>query len=185
MSKFLRKLNKQGVWKKDILSQDPENILETLPADVFSKCMNTEGNTLSIWEVEGEKWSDFEDIVAAIVCGSDGPSATDFVILDENCLSKFTLDDENGTIDAAGELNKKHANIIQLTHSKVGSLARYIGLILAQDNVYDTQKKNRPADWKFKRFKESELIALMKRAVEKGLINQDLLKDRWKKRIQQ
>ncbi|MDU2021244.1 MAG: hypothetical protein E6736_13485 [Leclercia adecarboxylata] len=184
MGKFLRKLNKQGVWKKDILSQDPDKILETLPADVFSKCMNTEGNALSIWEVEGDKWSDFEDIVAAIVCGSDGPSATDFVILDEDCLSRFARDDKDGTLDAAGELNNKHANLIELTHSKVGVLAQYIGLILANDNVYDIQKKPRPADWKFKRFKESELIAIMKRAVGKGCINQDLLKERWKKRLQ-
>lgn len=183
MSKFLRKLTKQGVWKKDILSQDPNKILETLPADVFSKCMNTEGNALSIWEVEGDKWSDYEDIVAAIVSGSDGPSATDFVILDEGCLSRFELDDKDGTLDAAGELNTKHANLIELTHSKIGVLAQYIGLILANDNDYDKGKKIKPSDWKFKRFKESELIAIMKRAVKRGCINQELLKERWKKRL--
>ncbi|MBT9335063.1 hypothetical protein KNR18_08555 [Klebsiella sp. O852] len=184
MNKYIRRLNKQGVWNKQCLTIDPSKILEEIPSDVFSKCMNTSANTLSIWKADGDSWDDFGDVIATIVCGSDGPSATDLVILEDDLIKNIELVKNLGKTPASAEMNELHYDICNLTHYTIGVVAQYIGLKLAQDFEFETQKITKPLNWSVRRIRESELIKLMKNAIDKGFINKSNLSTRWQKKIE-
>ncbi|HDH7790217.1 TPA: hypothetical protein ACGQTX_003002 [Raoultella ornithinolytica] len=184
MTKYIRKLNKQGVWNKQKLTIEPDKILEQIPSDVFSKCMNSTANTLSIWKVEGNNWDDFGDVIATIVSGSDGPNATDLVILDDDLIRNIELDKKPGKTPASFEMNEMHYDICNLTHYKIGVVAKYIGLKLAEDLEYEKQNQPKPSDSGVKRITESKLIVLMKNAIDKGCINKSSLSTRWQQKIE-
>lgn len=179
MAKFIRKINKQGVWKKDGLSLDPDQILEQIPSDVFSRCMYSKDNTLSIWQVNGEDWPDYNDVIATIVSGSDGPNATDLVILDENILELIEIKQQDGETPATSQMNELHYDLINLTHFKIGLLAKYIGLKLAQDLKYQKERKNKPAGWGVIRITERKLVGIMQKALDNGCIKKEALSVRW------
>lgn len=183
MAKFIRKINKQGVWKKDGLSLDPDKILEQIPSDVFSRCMDSKDNTLSIWEVNGDDWADYNDVIATIVSGSDGPNATDLVILEDDIVNQIEIKQVDGDTPASQSMNKLHYDLINLTHFKIGLLAKYIGLKLAEDLILQKGGKGKPKGWGVVRITERKLIDIMKKALDNGCIEKDALSERWQKHL--
>lgn len=181
MAKYIRKINKRSVWNVGAESYQSQNILHNIPSDVFVRCMDSKDNSLSIWKVNGDSWDDYGDIIATIISGSDGPSTTDLVLIDDELMVEFSLKQYDGDTKASIEMNKKHYDITELTHFKIGVLAEYIGLKLAED---DYQKEKSLARGKYyKRFNERALIAFMQSAVSKGCINKNDLSERWQKRL--
>lgn len=183
MAKFIRKINKQGVWKKDGLSLDPDKILQQIPSDVFSRCMDSKDNTLSIWEVNGDDWTDYSDIIATIVSGSDGPNATDLVILEDDIVEQIEFKQIDGDTPASLSMNKMHYDLINLTHFKIGLLAKYIGLKLAEDLQFQKDRKDKPKGWGVVRITERKLIEIMQRALDNGCIEKHALSERWQKHL--
>lgn len=183
MANFLRKINKQGVWKKSNLSLDPDEVLKTIPSDVFSRCMYSKDNELSIWEVSGSSWDDYGDIIATIVSGSDGPTATDLVLLDDDVMKEFDSKQTDGKAKASEAMNKKHYDLINLTHFKLGILAKYIGLKLAEDNAHQQGGRKNIDNQYVKRITERKMIDIMKKAVANGCVNKGDLSERWIEKI--
>lgn len=179
MTKYIRKLKSQAIWKKNLLTLNAEEILDKIPSDVFSKCMESDQNKLSIWKVDGDSWDDYGDVIATIVSGSDGPSKTDLVLLDDTILTGIDIENIRGVSQASDTMNDLHYDLYNLTHFKIGQIAKSIGLHLAQDQIWENNKTTKPKDCYFKRFTEKELIKIMRVALTKGIIKKEDLKVRW------
>lgn len=183
MGKFIRKLKNQAIWKKLGLPPEKDNILEFIPSDVFSECMESKQNKLSIWKVEGDDWDDYSDVIATIVCGADGPSKTDLVILEEETLTGIEKDKISGTTPACQQMNDMHYDVVNLTHFKVGQIANFIGLQLVKEQAWEDAKQPKPNGRKFRRFSEKEMVGIMSKALEKGIIKKEDLSARWQKKL--
>lgn len=172
MSAYIRKFSR-GIWEKRGLSE--KSTLAEVPADVFSRCMFTDDNKLSLWKTESTDWVENEMLIAAIICGTDGPSRADLVILDEditNDIPGVEILNNKGETPAEAELNDKHCDLSNLNYASVGKVAE----IIVKELI--NEKSN-----KVIRYNEKKVLGIVSRAVEAGFIKRENLSDRWRAKM--
>lgn len=121
---IIRKIDAITKWNnpKTVNRPDP-----TVPGDTLSE-LKTRENKLSVWLANTQE--DIEDAVVALSLSRDDTGRLCFVMLDESKLTDMeiaVLDDEDG--DAQGaceEILKKHRNLVELDHKRLGLLADYM-----------------------------------------------------------
>lgn len=193
MAKYLRRITRVSAWKKESipLSEKDEDslILSQIPADVFSICLCTDENKLSIWKAEGENWEQFHDVIATMVSVLDGPCKTDIVILDTDEID-MALENCPGETPAEDSMNALHYDIVNLNYKTVGNVACHIAKIMAKDIEFDenikkipTNKPSKPDNWPIIRFNEKKVIDIMKNAIANGVIDSNKLKERWRNKL--
>ncbi len=99
----------------------------TVPGDTLSE-LKTKENKLSVWLANTEE--DIEDAVVALSLSKDDIDKLFFLLLDEQQLSSFNievLDDQMGDAQGASEeILRKHRNLVELDHKRLGMLAEYM-----------------------------------------------------------
>lgn len=121
---ILRKIDAITKWNnpKSVNRPDP-----TVPGDTLSE-LKTKENKLSVWLANTEE--DIEDAVAALSLSKDDTDRLCLLLLDEEKLSSFdiaVLDDQEGDAQGASEeILKKHRNLVELDHKRLGQLAEYM-----------------------------------------------------------
>lgn len=121
---ILRKIDAITKWNnpKSVNRPDP-----TVPGDTLSE-LKTKENKLSVWLANSEE--DIEDAVAALSLSKDDTDRLCLLLLDEEKLSSYdivVLDDQEGDAQGASEeILKKHRNLVELDHKRLGQLAEYM-----------------------------------------------------------
>lgn len=121
---IIRKIDAITKWNnpRSVNRPDP-----TVPGDTLSE-LKTKDNKLSVWLANSEE--DIEDAVAALTLSRDNTEKLCFLLLDEEKLSSFdiiVLDDQEGDAQGASEeILKKHRNLVELDHKRLGLLAEYM-----------------------------------------------------------
>jgi hypothetical protein len=121
---ILRKIDAITKWNnpKSVNRPDP-----TVPGDTLSE-LKTKENKLSVWLANSEE--DIEDAVVALSLSRDDTDRLCLLLLDEEKLSSFdivVLDDQEGDAQGASEeILKKHRNLVELDHKRLGQLAEYM-----------------------------------------------------------
>lgn len=121
---IIRKIDAITKWNnpKPVNRRDP-----TVPGDTFSE-LKTKENKLSVWLANSEE--DIEDAVVALSLSRDNTDRLCFLLLDEERLSSFDItvsNDEIGNAQGASEeILKKHRNLVELDHKRLGQLAEYM-----------------------------------------------------------
>lgn len=121
---ILRKIDAITKWNtpKSVNRPDP-----TVPGDTLSE-LKTKENKLSVWLANTEE--DIEDAVAALSLSKDDTDRMCLLLLDEEKLSSFDIavlsDQEGDAQGASKEILKKHRNLVELDHKRLGQLAEYM-----------------------------------------------------------
>ena len=151
--------------------------VDELQADVFSACLKTQGNTLSVWLTENTDWESESvlDILAALFSTADGPSRTDVVFIKKDTISESGINilESKGASSAIDEINDRHLNLAGLNFSTMKDVASVILKILSEDSSKSF----------IKRYNEKQVLAIVKRRVELKKINIDTLCSRWKGKL--
>ena len=121
---IIRKIDAITKWNnpRSVNRPDP-----TVPGDTLSE-LKTKENKLSVWLADSDE--DIEDAVAALSLSRDDTDRLCFIVLDEEKLSSLDIqvkDDEEGDAQGASEeILKKHRNLVELDHKRLGQLAEYM-----------------------------------------------------------
>lgn len=121
---IVRKIDVIGRWDKpkDVNRSDP-----TVPGDTLSE-LRTRGNKLSVWLANTDE--DIEDAVAALSLSRADTQKIIMLKLDETKLAEINIevsDDQMGeACGASNEILKKHRNLVELDHKRLGLLAAYM-----------------------------------------------------------
>jgi hypothetical protein len=162
MTLIVRKIEKAKWMQNNILFG------AEVSADAITNCMKTTNNKLSVWEVSQE--DEVGDVVIALTSQAQHIETMDVVILNRTRLVDVGLNlEEAKGITPFEELSQKHRNIVSLTYPSLGRLANLI-----VENI-----KNNVA----KRFTESGITNLMKKAIEAGRLNKGALGERIQSRL--
>jgi hypothetical protein len=162
MSLIVRKIEKGKWMQNDILSG------ADVSADAITNCMKTKNNTLSVWEVSREDQVD--DVVLALASQSQQIETMDVVVLDRSTLISSGLHlQETDSPTPVRELSKIHRDIVQLTYTSLGVLARII-----VDAIRN--KTNR-------RYTRGKIRNLMDNAIAAGRLNKEALKENVKSHL--
>ena len=99
----------------------------TVPGDTLSE-LRTRKNKLSVWLANSNE--DIEDAVAALSLSRDDTQKIIMLKLDETKLAEIDIDvrdDQRGeACGASDEILKKHRNLVELDHKRLGLLAEYM-----------------------------------------------------------
>lgn len=121
---IVRKVDVITRWNnpKAVNRSDP-----TVPGDTLSE-LKTRENKLSVWLANTDE--DIEDAVAALSLSRDNIQRLMLVMLDETKLAALSIemkDDQLGAAPGASEvILKKHRNLVELDHKRLGLLAEYM-----------------------------------------------------------
>lgn len=146
-----------------------------LQADVLSTCIKTSTNTLSVWGIESNNWDEITPVLAALFSSSDNPARTDIIILDKEVIEKqlgISLRQTDGITPAVDEVNKLHFNLIDIDLNKVEAFAS----LMYEENI----KLDNPF---IRRFREREVIEIVKSSIAAQKIDPDKLKGGWLRHI--
>ena len=177
MSIIVRRIN-LGKWKDYSENATKRNLLSRLihlkdvkynaPADAITQCLKSKNNELSIWVVDNEKQIDYALLAMALGTTISDVSTLHYLLIDEKELKgadliyNQSLDDAD---TAVPKLKHLHNNLSQIHYNELGKL---------QDIIVEQVKKN-----KQKRKTVSELKMLIESAIDKGLIDFDLLDEKF------
>lgn len=121
---IIRKIDVISRWSnpKDVSRADP-----TVPGDTLSE-LRTRENKLSVWLANSDE--DIEDAVAALSLSRTDTQKIVMVKLDEAKLAEINIevkDDQLGEArGASAEILKKHRDLVELDHRRLGLLAEYM-----------------------------------------------------------
>lgn len=115
--KYIRKVTKSR-WNNQIVGTG--HIKDIIPADTIVYCLKTEGNTLSIWEVE-----DIDDAILALASVSNSLSSIDVVSFDKSFFDEYYISIENkiALSNPVTDLQNKHYDIVDLNYNTLGDVA--------------------------------------------------------------
>lgn len=151
--KYIRKITKSR-WNNQL--NGDAAIKDIIPADTIVYCLKTEGNTLSIWEVE-----EVEDAILALASVSNSISTMDVISFEKSFFDEKEIDIENkiATSNPVVDLQKKHYDIINLNYNTLGDVANNIASQAKED------EKN------IKRYTIGDIKKIMKKAIEEGRLD--------------
>ena len=162
MSLFIRKIDK-GKWLQKDIPLD-----EDVPADAITKCMKTDHNTLSVWEISDE--DNIDEAVLAIVSGGQHLDAIDVAPINTEHLEENKIDYiRTGGRTPVKELVDTHRDLSNLSYKKLGIVAYHIA-----DKIKDNQVK---------RYTRGRLKEILRDAIEKGRLRADELDDSIRKEL--
>jgi hypothetical protein len=162
MSLFVRKINK-AQWLQTEIVQG-----EDVSADAITNCMNTKGNTLSVWEVESA--TDIDKAVLAIVAAGGHIETIDVVPMNREYLEdKQVVFKHKDVLNPVEGMIKNHINLEHLSYKKLGIIAYHI-----VDKIKDRENK---------RYTEGQLKEIFRKAVNERKLNIDDLSDHIKKKL--
>lgn len=117
MAFLVRKFNKAKWLQTDL------NATSDVGADAVTGCLNTRGNSLSVWQIDDETPANLDTAVLAIVSKHTHLATFDVVILDEAVLTNHDiLIEENPGDTPVDSLKHRHRDISNLTFSSLGHL---------------------------------------------------------------
>lgn len=121
---LIRKIDAITKWNSPQAVNRPD---PTVPGDTLSE-LRTKGNKLSVWLANTQE--DIEDAVAALSLSRDNTERLCLLKLDEERLLSLDIsvkfDEEGDAQGASDEVLKKHRNLVELDHKRLGLLAEYM-----------------------------------------------------------
>jgi hypothetical protein len=146
------------------------DVKEPPAADAITGCLKTAKNTLSVWRINNE--TELEEAALAIVSSQDHLEAIDVVMLDDEYFVKCKIStEETEGLTPVEDLKDMHRDLCSLDFWTIGMVA---------EHIIESIKKD-----KLKRFREAELIKIIRRAVSKNRLELSDLKDNVRKKISQ
>jgi len=99
----------------------------------------TAGNTLSVWEVDDAK-TNLDAVVTALAATSDNLSNLDYALFDRNLLSDLKIEAKSVSGTSPFEdANRWHRDLVELSASKIVSLARAINELADKSRFHENQ----------------------------------------------
>lgn len=134
-----------------------------ISADAITGCLRTTGNTLSVWKNESEE--EYAQSVLALLASLTSMDTIDIVRLgvDELLSRDLVLAETAGDTRAKG-LESLHRDIINLDHGSLKIVAEMV--------------KSKVAENKSIRLRKQEIKAILKQAVDEGIVDIDTLPDK-------
>lgn len=125
---LVRKIDRAN-WEEHLVHQETDT-----PGDAITRCIRTEGNTLSLWQIESI--DKLEEAALAIIGCHKHPETFDVVAINYTDLvdKGLTFISNEGTT-RVNDLNNTHLEIIDITYQKLGILASLIYDSLHHDMV--------------------------------------------------
>jgi hypothetical protein len=148
---------------------------KNLQADAVTSCLRTSSNTLSVWAVDTTNWEDMHGVLAALFSSTDTPTRTDVIIIEREIIETklgIVLEQSNGVTPAVDMINEMHYDLVKIDLLKVDAFANLMYL--------ENMKVNNPM---IRRFKESEVIKIVKESIDNSLIDPEKLRTRWQEYI--
>lgn len=161
MSFLIRKINK-AKWNQNKLDESYE-----VTADVITNCLKTTKNTLSVWKIEAE--SDLDQAILALISNQDHLDAIDIVILEEKILKRELIINETPGNTTISSLIHSHRDIANLTYTQLG---------IVKNHIIDKFRQNQ-----IKRFTKTDLIKILKRHIDLGVLKEEDLKESVRKKL--
>ena len=153
-SRFIKFIRKFGLIKSEVDFD--------IQSDAITKCLKTEGNTLSVWEIENK--TELEDAILALITGplQEKLSTIHIVIIERDILLKnnLTLTISDGKT-AFNPMVQKHIDISNLTYRKLGNIKNII--ISCLDTQY------------FSTISKATLKEILKKAIDEGRLDKNSL----------
>lgn len=149
---------------------------KNLQADAVTSCLRTSSNTLSVWAVESTNWDEIKPVLAALFSSTDSPTRTDVIIMEKEVIENnigIALRQSDGSTPATENVNKLHHDLINIDLCKIDAFAN----LMYQENI----KTNNPL---IRRFRESEVIDIVKSSIASNEIDPSKLRDGWQKATQ-
>jgi hypothetical protein len=157
MSYFVRKYAKPK-WIRTVIDDNPFDI----PADVICSDLKTDGNTLSVWEIEDE--TKLEDAVLAITSDGDRLDTIDIIWIEKSEIEmKGVSYKQTPGKTPIKQLVDTHVDLCQLSYYKIGLVAESISEKVARDV-------------QIKRYTQTDLKKIYKSAISNGVVDKDSLK---------
>lgn len=141
-----------------------------LPADCFTcGCLKTGANRLSVWAAESK--SHLSNVLLALASGHQNFDTFDIVVVSAADLESrgFVLDKESEGKTPVEDLRKSHADIVDLNHEKLGTLASLFASNIAGNNLL--------------RFRSSEIRAELLSAVKSNRVSLERLPERLQEKL--
>ena len=163
---YLARKIQRSRWEEK-LQADPEDVA----ADAVTSDLRTQGQTLSVWEC-GATEDEMREIVLALACVMKGSDSMDLVLLDVNVLDSADVPirrtPSNTPVVA---LNSRHTDLVELTLTRLGVVARHIA-----DKVR--------SDTNCREFRKKEVRDIVIKAVHERRVRVESLKKEWQEEIQ-
>ena len=181
MSFLFRKFTRQK-WD----TKPSDVTLSELQADALTSCLRTSSNNLSLWESDNDVYTQNEDILTALfTAGKDAPERTDIVVVRKGDLEprfEVRLVQELGVSAAIETVNSKHVNLTGLNYASISQFAE--SMIAKINSVKKLESEcageELPENRCVRRFSRQEVIAIVKRQLELGNVDQEKLSEKWK-----
>lgn len=167
MKYIIRKFTKA---KWSLIPTDTGNF-ENLQADAITSCLRTSGNTLSVWAVDTTNWEDMRGVLAALFSSADTPTRTDVIIIERDKVERelgIVLKQSLGATPAVDMINEFHYDLVEIDLLKVSAFANLMYI--------ENMKSDNPM---IRRFKEREVINIVKSSMDENLIVPEKLRSRW------
>jgi hypothetical protein len=159
---LVRKIDRGKWMQNDILTGQDAS------ADAITIDMKTSGNTLSAWQIPSEE--QVLEAVLAMTTTGQHIEAQDFVVLNQEALATAGLQLQQCTMATpVTDLIDTHWNIINLTYSSLGILARFI-----IEEIKNGKNLRRT---------KGQLQKLIKQAIEDGRVDTDALSQNLKSKL--
>lgn len=130
MAFLVRKFNKAKWLQTDL------TVTNDVGADAVTGCLNTKGNSLSVWQIDDETSTNIDTAVLAIVSKHHHLESFDVVILDEAVIAAHSiLIEENPGDTPVDSLRDRHRDISNLTFASLGHVKDAIVDELRSDNT--------------------------------------------------
>lgn len=164
MTYLVRKISKSKWPKKDLANFDISN----LRADAITSCLRTTSDTLSTWEIESLELLD--EAVLALIANFERIDTIDVAVIETAKITGkgFRLESKLGTTPAE-YLKEKHKNVVDLKFDTIGEFSKLIVSCLEDKQVY--------------RYNATRVKTMLKKALEEGRINKELLKEGFYEKI--
>lgn len=157
MALLLRKITKPNWYDFSEIAWLPSG---SFPADPLAD-LCTKSNRLSVWRVETDR-SDLEQVMIAVAAAGSYATNIDYALFDEALLSQISVK----MVECPGsscyaKVNGSHRDLIELSAEKLVAMAKVI-----MSHGYR------------ERITEGKILRLLKKAVDRGDIQKDQLKEK-------
>lgn len=157
MSLLVRKIE-AAKWRRTS-SEDVADV----PADAITGCTRTSGNKLSVWRIEQE--DDLRSAVLAMTAMGSQIETMDFVVLKEADLASQELSlARSPSTTPVRDFIDRHFDIVDLTYSSLGRVARVILGLVKADGV--------------RRFTKAQLREILLQAVKEDRVDRSALHEK-------
>lgn len=165
---FLARKITLSKWGEPSILLGPDGI----PADAITVDLRTRQNKLSLWQCEPTNDSDIKDIALALASKNAYTSKIDIAWISEDDLEGDDQIIQHTVSDIpVQDLANRHVDLCEMNYKRLGSIADRLRIAITSGS--------------YRRFRESEVIAILKSAVSNNRLEFTALDENLRKKLTQ